>query len=247
MLAVDPDYARSPRRPRLAACRSKAGWKRRRALPRSLRVTARTSPPPTSASAARARGAGRHGGGRAMLPRGAAATSQRSCRPYARLATLLRGKLPEADLDGAAAAAWPTRTDVRRIPADLHFGLAHVLDARRRLRAGRRLTCGRPTPSAWRTAEARKQGTTRTEHHGSLTGHRRPSRPPSSSAPVAGPGQRAAGLHRRSAPLGDDAGRAGAGQPFAGPRGRRTPPGPRSLRGRPRRLGCDRAASACVP
>jgi hypothetical protein len=48
---------------------------------------------------------------------------------HARLATLLRGKLPEADLGGMRALlADPLLSDGKR--SALHFGLAHVLDAR---------------------------------------------------------------------------------------------------------------------
>ena len=135
------------------------------------------------------------------------------------------------------SSGWPIRSSAPGLRARLLFGLAHVLDAARRLRPRRRLPAPGQRPDAGAGA-------------GPPRLRRRPSTSASSTACcgrstrglLRAHGRRWAGdaparLHLRPAAVGHDADRAGPGQPPADPRRRRAAPGPPVVRGHPRRAG----------
>ncbi len=163
--------------------------------------------------------------------------------PLARLAVLLRGKLPETDLDAIRRSSAPVerianlchdpcRPVRRRGP--LLFGMAHVLDARGDYAACRRLPgrgqCpgpGTATQGRQKVRPCRALGAGRSDHRRL---HAATVRPP-------GRGRRRhahAGVRLRHAALRHDPGRAGAGQPFAGSRRRRARSGRGPVRVDPR-------------
>ncbi len=89
--------------------------------------------------------------------------------PLACLATLLRGKLPDADRDSLRDRLDDLRLDVGP-RGNLLFGLAHACDARgdHAEAAACLRTCQRPGPGASASSEAAT--TTRTNTRGSSTG-----------------------------------------------------------------------------
>ena len=164
--------------------------------------------------------------------------------PHARLATLLRGKLPDADL-AALESGWPTPT-WPRARARLLFGLAHVLDARGDY--ARAAACLREANAISLELAKGNRDYVPAEHEQFVDGLIRAFDAEFFARNAGGrPRHAPAGLRLRPAALGHHADRAGARQPLADPRRRRAAAGPADLRGHPRHAGRPRPADRGRP
>ena len=166
--------------------------------------------------------------------------------PHARLATLLRGKLPDEDLAATGGAGWPIPTCPRaRAPGSSSAWPTCSTPAA--ITPAPASASARPTPSA-RSWPRGSREYVPAEHERFVDGliktlRRRVLRPQRRGRPRLAP----AGLRLRPAALGHDADRAGPRQPLADPRRRRAAAGPATVRGHPRRAGPDRAAHRVRP
>ena len=212
-------------------CRRRAGW------PRPARTTRRrcgSSPTrrrPSSTWAGSARSRARWTEAEAAF-RTALRLQPNFPIPHARLATLLRGKLPDADL--AALEQRLADPELAQGPrARLLFGLAHVLDARGDY--ARAADCLREANALSLELAKGHREYVPAEHERFVDGLLR-AFDAEFFARTAGCGPRLApaGLRLRPAAVGHDADRAGPGQPLADPRRRRAAAGPAVLRGDPR-------------
>ena len=156
-------------RPGLGACRTRAASTEAAAcLPPGPGAAARRPRRPAQPGPP-ARGARRHGRGRGLLSASPVAIHPAAPAPLARLATLLRGRLP--DDDRQAIAHSPRRSPARRRaarPPALRPG--PCLRRPRRLRRGRRLPRAGQCPGPGTASQARTATTTRPSTPASSTG-----------------------------------------------------------------------------
>ncbi len=157
--------------------------------------------------------------------------------PHARLATLLRGKLPDPDL--AALEARLADADLAPGPrARLLFGLAHVLDGRGDY--ARAAECLARANAITLELDRGRHDYSPAEHERHVDRLVRSLRSRRlHPAGRGGPRHAPAGLRVRPAAVGNNPGRAGPGEPQSDPRSGRAAAGPALVRGPPGRHGPD--------